>query len=76
VEGHVCLNTAIPGPKSQNLLERRKRVIPKGISNGCTAFVHKAKGALVGLGREGGHHGMEEYLEVKYISIALDESSF
>lgn len=26
-----------------------------------------------GLGREGGHHGMEEYLEVKYISIALDE---
>jgi 4-aminobutyrate aminotransferase / (S)-3-amino-2-methylpropionate transaminase / 5-aminovalerate transaminase len=47
VEGHVNLNTAIPGPKSQNLLERRKRVIPKGISNGCTAFVHKAKGALV-----------------------------
>ncbi|MFP7223927.1 NAD-dependent succinate-semialdehyde dehydrogenase [Priestia filamentosa] len=24
-----------------------------------------------GLGREGGHHGIEEYLEVKYISIGL-----
>jgi succinate-semialdehyde dehydrogenase / glutarate-semialdehyde dehydrogenase len=24
-----------------------------------------------GLGREGGHHGMEEFLETKYISIAL-----
>lgn len=26
-----------------------------------------------GLGREGGHHGIEEFLEVKYISIALNE---
>ncbi|WP_318507541.1 NAD-dependent succinate-semialdehyde dehydrogenase [Bacillus sp. T3] len=26
-----------------------------------------------GLGREGGHYGIEEYLEVKYISIGLDE---
>ncbi|MFO1446373.1 NAD-dependent succinate-semialdehyde dehydrogenase [Bacillus sp. Bva_UNVM-123] len=26
-----------------------------------------------GLGREGGHHGIEEYLEIKYISIALNE---
>ncbi|WP_257351766.1 NAD-dependent succinate-semialdehyde dehydrogenase [Pseudalkalibacillus decolorationis] len=25
-----------------------------------------------GLGREGGHHGIEEFLEVKYISIGLD----
>ena len=24
-----------------------------------------------GLGREGGHHGIEEYLEVKYISLGL-----
>jgi 4-aminobutyrate aminotransferase/(S)-3-amino-2-methylpropionate transaminase len=43
----VTLNTAIPGPKSQSLLERRQRVVPKGISNGCPAFVSKAKGALV-----------------------------
>ncbi|KKI89828.1 succinate-semialdehyde dehydrogenase [Bacillus sp. SA1-12] len=26
-----------------------------------------------GLGREGGHYGIDEYLEVKYISIALSE---
>jgi len=26
-----------------------------------------------GLGREGGHHGIEEYLEVKYISFALND---
>ncbi|MFP3512828.1 aldehyde dehydrogenase family protein [Peribacillus sp. SIMBA_075] len=25
-----------------------------------------------GLGREGGHHGMEEYLEVKFISMAVN----
>ena len=24
-----------------------------------------------GLGREGGHHGIEEFLEVKYISLGL-----
>jgi succinate-semialdehyde dehydrogenase / glutarate-semialdehyde dehydrogenase len=24
-----------------------------------------------GLGREGGHQGMDEYLEVKYISVGL-----
>ena len=24
-----------------------------------------------GLGREGGHHGMDEYLEVKYVSLGL-----
>lgn len=26
-----------------------------------------------GLGREGGHHGIEEFLETKYISIAINE---
>lgn len=26
-----------------------------------------------GLGREGGHYGIDEYLEIKYISIGLDE---
>ncbi|WP_425712651.1 4-aminobutyrate--2-oxoglutarate transaminase [Fictibacillus sp. Mic-4] len=43
----VNLTTAIPGPKSQEILERRKRVVPRGISNGTTAFVKKASGALV-----------------------------
>ncbi len=44
---YATLNTTIPGPKSQDLLERRKRAVPKGISNGCAAFVKKAEGALV-----------------------------
>lgn len=26
-----------------------------------------------GMGREGGHHGLEDYLEYKYLSIVLDE---
>jgi 4-aminobutyrate aminotransferase/(S)-3-amino-2-methylpropionate transaminase len=47
MKDYAFINTEIPGPKSQNLLERRKRVVPKGISNGCPAFVNKAKGALV-----------------------------
>lgn len=41
------VNTVIPGPKSQELLEKRKKFVPQGISNGCHAFVHKAKGALL-----------------------------
>ncbi|HWO96370.1 MAG TPA: 4-aminobutyrate--2-oxoglutarate transaminase [Bacillus sp. (in: firmicutes)] len=44
---HAEINTAIPGPKSRDLLERRQRVVPKGISNNCPAFVKKAQGACV-----------------------------
>ena len=47
MQKHITLNTAIPGPKSQSLLDRRKRVVPRGISNGCTAFVKQANGSLV-----------------------------
>ncbi|MEH7452027.1 4-aminobutyrate--2-oxoglutarate transaminase [Gottfriedia acidiceleris] len=43
----VKIQTAIPGPKSQELVARRNKVVPKGISNNSTAFVKKAKGALV-----------------------------
>lgn len=43
----ISQKTVMPGPKSQELLERRKKAIPQGISNGCTAFVRKAEGALV-----------------------------
>lgn len=46
-EKYVKLNTAIPGPKSQDLLERRKKVVPRGISNSSSAFVKKGIGALV-----------------------------
>ncbi len=44
---YVNIKTSIPGPKSQELLEKRKEFVPQGISNGCTAFVKKAQGALV-----------------------------
>ncbi|WP_197089669.1 4-aminobutyrate--2-oxoglutarate transaminase [Bacillus sp. SA1-12] len=47
MKDYAAINTAIPGLKSQNLLDRRKKVVPKGISNGCHAFVKKAKGALI-----------------------------
>ncbi len=39
--------TAIPGPKSQELDDRRTKYVPRGISNGTHAFVKKAQGALL-----------------------------
>lgn len=43
---YTNIKTAIPGPISSDLLERRKKVVPQGISYGCSAFVNKAQGAL------------------------------
>ncbi|WP_088071435.1 4-aminobutyrate--2-oxoglutarate transaminase [Gottfriedia luciferensis] len=43
----VNLKTTIPGPKSQELLARRNKIVPKGISNNSEAFVKRANGALV-----------------------------
>jgi 4-aminobutyrate aminotransferase / (S)-3-amino-2-methylpropionate transaminase / 5-aminovalerate transaminase len=39
--------TEIPGPKSKEILELRKKYVPKGISNNCHSFVKKAHGSLV-----------------------------
>lgn len=39
--------TEIPGPKSKEILELRKKYVPKGISNNCHSFVKKAQGSLV-----------------------------
>jgi 4-aminobutyrate aminotransferase / (S)-3-amino-2-methylpropionate transaminase / 5-aminovalerate transaminase len=39
--------TEIPGPKSKEILERRNKYVPKGISNNCHSFVKKAQGSLV-----------------------------
>ncbi len=39
--------TAIPGPKSKELLERRLSIVPPGISNNSQVFAKSAKGALV-----------------------------
>ncbi len=44
---YVKLQTEIPGPKSKEILERRNKYVPKGISNNCHSFVKKAQGALV-----------------------------
>jgi 4-aminobutyrate aminotransferase / (S)-3-amino-2-methylpropionate transaminase / 5-aminovalerate transaminase len=43
----VKIQTQIPGPKSKEILERRKKYVPKGISNNCHSFVKKANGSLV-----------------------------
>ncbi|MGJ7920172.1 4-aminobutyrate--2-oxoglutarate transaminase [Neobacillus sp. LXY-4] len=39
--------TSVPGPKSMEIMERRKQYVPKGISNNCSSFVKKAAGAVV-----------------------------
>ncbi|MED3561108.1 4-aminobutyrate--2-oxoglutarate transaminase [Bacillus xiapuensis] len=44
---YVKLQTAIPGPKSQELLESRNQYVPKAISNNIQSFVKKAQGAIV-----------------------------
>jgi 4-aminobutyrate aminotransferase / (S)-3-amino-2-methylpropionate transaminase / 5-aminovalerate transaminase len=43
----VKIQTSIPGPKSKELLNRRNKAVPKGISNNSEVFANKAKGALV-----------------------------
>lgn len=44
---YANIKTTIPGPVSSNLLERRKKIVPQGISYGCSAFVKSAQGALI-----------------------------
>ncbi|HBI05124.1 MAG TPA: 4-aminobutyrate--2-oxoglutarate transaminase [Paenibacillaceae bacterium] len=41
------VNTPLPGPKASLLLERRKNIVPKGISNGIPTFISSAKGAIL-----------------------------
>ncbi|HRC84663.1 MAG TPA: 4-aminobutyrate--2-oxoglutarate transaminase [Thermoanaerobaculia bacterium] len=43
----IVLNTAIPGPRSQALLERRLAAVPRGISFTAPLFVERAEGALL-----------------------------
>ncbi|MBT2710209.1 aldehyde dehydrogenase family protein [Pseudomonas sp. ISL-84] len=44
-----------------------------GINDGFLSAAQAPFGGLKesGLGRKGGHHGLDEFLEVKYVSIKL-----
>ncbi|AEP01094.1 4-aminobutyrate--2-oxoglutarate transaminase [Heyndrickxia coagulans] len=39
--------SSLPGPLSKELLERREKAVPRGVSNGIPVFAKEAKGALV-----------------------------
>ncbi|CAN5796765.1 4-aminobutyrate--2-oxoglutarate transaminase [soil metagenome] len=44
---YIQLKTAIPGPKGQAMLERRKNALPSGLAKSTEVVVDHAKGALV-----------------------------
>ena len=41
------LVTAIPGPKSQAMHDRRHKVVSKGVSQGLPVYIDKAEGAIL-----------------------------
>ncbi|QRG69603.1 4-aminobutyrate--2-oxoglutarate transaminase [Brevibacillus choshinensis] len=43
----IQLKTAVPGPKSQEMLAKKEANVPRGPSNTTPAFVAKAEGALL-----------------------------
>jgi len=43
----ICLNTPIPGPKSQALMERRKSAVPQGPFHVTPIFAAHAEGACI-----------------------------
>src|SRR4051794_16075687 len=44
---HIQLKTAIPGPKSVEMLERRAAATPKGLAKSTEIVVDKASGGIV-----------------------------
>jgi 4-aminobutyrate aminotransferase/(S)-3-amino-2-methylpropionate transaminase len=44
---YIKLTTSIPGPKSSELLEKRRAHVPQGVSNTVPAFAVKGEGALL-----------------------------
>jgi 4-aminobutyrate aminotransferase/(S)-3-amino-2-methylpropionate transaminase len=44
---YIQLKTALPGPKSQEILERRKNALPAGLAKSTDVVVERASGALV-----------------------------
>ena len=45
--GNINLRTAIPGPRSQELMQRRNAAVPRGVYHSTPVFAAKAEGALV-----------------------------
>ncbi|MDI6824448.1 MAG: 4-aminobutyrate--2-oxoglutarate transaminase [Bacillota bacterium] len=45
--GTIRLKTAIPGPRTRELLERRARYVPQGVSFATPLFVRRAEGAVL-----------------------------
>lgn len=43
----IQLQTEIPGPNAKELLDRRMRSVPKGVSNASQTFVSQARGAII-----------------------------
>src|SRR5580658_6985318 len=43
----IQLRTSIPGPKSQELMQRRSRAVPRGIYHATPIFAARAEGATV-----------------------------
>lgn len=43
----ISIKAEVPGPKSSELLELRKKYVPRGISNSSPIFVKEAKGSLI-----------------------------
>ncbi|MDT9756941.1 4-aminobutyrate--2-oxoglutarate transaminase [Heyndrickxia coagulans] len=44
---YANVKSTLPGLLSKELLERREKAVPRGVSNGIPAFAKEAKGALV-----------------------------
>lgn len=45
--GTIRLSTPIPGPKSKELMEKREKYVPVGVSAGTPIFAKRASGAVV-----------------------------
>ncbi len=45
--GYASIKTNLPGNKSKELMERREKAVPKGVSYGAPLFAQSAEGALI-----------------------------
>src|SRR5438445_2586856 len=47
MSGTIQIRTAIPGPRSQELMRRRAQAVPRGVYHATPVFVARAEGAVV-----------------------------